>query len=242
MKPYAAILPCAIVASGITVAQLHGVGFWMRLFGEPWIGWTVSLTWEGASVWLWWRRDKDFARRSAKYLATGALVLGMAAQSTAPLLTAATEAEAGKTVLEILQGQTEAGNWISQTTLKTAFAASGGLPPSVLIGVAWATILIMPALYALAILALVTMAREWNSAPNPNHGNGSAKHANYREANPGALILTYGNRHGLKYQSEVAKKIRERESTLSEFRNGKLTGEPARRIAAKLKKSLKEKS
>lgn len=235
MKPISAILPAAIALSGITVAQLHGVGFWIRLFGDPAIGWAVSLTWEGASVWLWWRRDSDFARRSAKFLATGALVLGMAVQSAAPLLTAATEAEAGKTVLEILQGQTEAGNWISQTTLKAAFAASGGLPPGVLIGVAWATAFIMPALYGLAILALVTMAREWNSGVAPKIQNGSAKHANYREANPMALIQAYGNRHGLKLQSEVANGIREQKSTLSEFANNKLTGERAARIAAKLK-------
>ena len=236
MKLAAAILPCAIAASGITIAQLHGVGFWIRLFDDPAIGWAVSLTWEGASVWLWWRRDSDWSRRAAKYLATGALVLGMAAQSTVPLLTAASESKAGKTVLEILQGQTEAGNWISQTTLKMAFAASGGLPPSVLTGVAWATAFIMPALYGLAILALVTMAREWNSGVAPKNQNGSAKSANHREANPMALIRAYGNSHGLKNQAEVADRIREQKSTLSEFRTGKLTGEPARRIAAKLKK------
>lgn len=236
MKPAAAILPAAIAASGITVAQLHGVGFWIRLFGDPVLGWAVSLTWEGASIWLWWRRDSDWSRRAAKYLATSALVLGMAAQSTAPLVKAASESKAGQTVLEILQGQTEAGNWISQTTLKAAFAASGGLPPGVLLSMAWATALIMPALYGLAILALVTMAREWNSDANLKHGNSSAKPANYREPNPRALMAAYGKRHNLTLQSEVAKKIREQQSSLSEFANGKLSGEPAARIADKLKK------
>ena len=58
----------------------------MGLLGSLPMGWAVSLMWEAASVWLWWRGDRARVYRLAKWGATLALVGGMIAQGAGPLL------------------------------------------------------------------------------------------------------------------------------------------------------------
>jgi hypothetical protein len=249
MSPIRYLLPAGVAASGIAVAQLHGVGFWIGLFGAPVLGWAVSLTWEAASVWLWWRGDRTWPHRLAKWAATAALVAGMVVQSAGPLLTRAADADAGRVVLEILAGQTAAGHWISQTTLKRALATTtagagtilAGLPPWALHAIAGATVALMPALYALALLAVVTIGREWRGtgpapARSPGPGERSAAGAEGRERPERAALRAYARRHGLTSQRAVADAIGERPSALSEWANGKLGGEAAARIAQALER------
>ena len=80
----APLLACA--GAGIVVAQVHGGPFWVGLFGSAPLGWVVSIFWEGTSMMLWWRGERAALPRLVKWLATGALVAGMAFQSAAPLL------------------------------------------------------------------------------------------------------------------------------------------------------------
>lgn len=235
------ILPAIIAVTGIVVAQLHGVPFWIALFGGAPLGWTVSLLWEACSVWLWWRRDAMLAYQIAKWTATAALMVGMIGQSAGPLLTQAGAAETGERTLAILERQAAAGHWISQRTLKHALAATEGLPSWVLTWGTWGLIVIMPALYGLALLSLTTIAREWkNSDPKPTptrtNSEGSPNSPESPEPAPKKVLADYGQRHGLTKQKEVAKRIKVAESTLSEFANGKIQGELGARIRARLVK------
>ena len=121
-------------------------------------------------------------------------------------------------------------------TLDGALAAAAG-----------ATLLLFPALYALALLALVTIAREWKPvAPlsirwrgvggeaGDDAPNAPANAAEPRESAEKAAIRAFARRHGMTSQRAVAERIGEPPSTLSEFANGKLPSEIRERIIGKL--------
>ncbi len=173
--------PLAIAAAGIVLAQVAGVGFWIALAGL-WQGWLASLTWEAASVWLWWRGDRGWrgrplGLRTAKWAATFALMFGMLAETAGPVAELALEEfgreGTGREVLAILKAQAEAGHWTSQTTLKKAMSAaeaSPWLPALKALGAA----VLFPALYGIALVALATAGREWRENRMENSRENSA--------------------------------------------------------------------
>lgn len=262
------ILPLAIAGAGITVAQLQGGPFWVFLFRSAWLGWAVSIFWEASSVWLWWRGDRTWRHRAAKWVATLALVGGMVAQGAGPMLAelerrgalAATAEKLGDAldgVLEMAVDQKRRG-W--KETIEKAMdgmiEASGriaaqGRATAVLQAAGPASIVIMPALYALAILALTTVAREMGAlesapvktkvkrrwfqwkrfrrdpAPPPKNRGPARPPA---ESTEKAAIRAYAQRHGLSSQAAVAQALGEPASTLSEYANGKADPGQAARI------------
>ena len=176
-------LPAVVAAIGIVVAQAHGGWFWVGLLGSASLGWAVSVMWECASVWLWWRRDAGWPYRLAKWGATCALVGGMIVQGAGPLLL-----EGSKTaVLESAQAREEK----HQQSMTVAMVDQGrkGILPSIdkslkvsrendsrqlralapergklpvpadwKPALAWASVAVFPLLYGVALLAVVTMA------------------------------------------------------------------------------------
>ncbi len=158
----ALLCPTVLAIVGVTVAQLHGVGFWASLLGSAPTGWAVSLFWEGSSVLFWWRGHNSWVERIAKWTATLALVTGMTAESVKPLLMSAIAASTGDRVLGVLEGQSSAGHWISQTTLKKALTLTGTAPPDWFFEtVAWISTLAMPTLYGLTLMLVVMAGREF---------------------------------------------------------------------------------
>ena len=256
MKASRHILPLLIAAAGIALAQIHGGPTWVALFGSPELGWTASITWEAASVWLWWRADRTWAHRTAKWAATLALMGGMVAPSIAPLLSGAARTETARAVLDVLRGQAAAGHWVSQRALIRAAAASEGAPPWALQASALAAALAIPALYALALLALTTVSREARANESargirgfhtrPETGATGPKTAPKPDPAPspetsqkpalerGFLVSEYARKHGLTTKGQVAEKLVEHSSTFSEFLKGKTGPEVSSRIVKKL--------
>lgn len=170
MQRLGIVPPLLVAASGIVVAQLHGGPFWVWVFGVPWLGWLVSATWEAASIWLWWRGAAGGAAAFWRWVATLALIAGMSGASARPMLLALGEAEAGAAHLEILQGQSAHGFWVSPRAVAGALDALA-LPGAWLEWAPAATVvglvLLMPTLYGLALYCVATAGAHWRTPPHP---------------------------------------------------------------------------
>jgi len=221
------IPPLFIAASGIVIAQVHGAPAWIALFGSVWIGWAVSLTWEAASVWLWWRGETTWTQVAGKWLATSALVAGMIRQSLLPLLAEGGAARVATKGLDILGQQSTAGHWVSQTTLKRLLQAQHGAPAWTFDATAWASVITMPGLYFLAILALTSASKDWSdhhpttrpvvSAVNPSTLIDAGERTR--------LITSYEHKNGLPSQRAVAEALGIPRATIADWMAGK--GSPA---------------
>lgn len=77
------IVPGFLATVGVILCQVHGGPFWVFLMaGNMGVGWSMSLLWEGMSIWLWWERSNWFVR----LIPTVFLLFGMIFQSVSPLL------------------------------------------------------------------------------------------------------------------------------------------------------------
>ena len=252
------IVPMAIVVSGVTVAQFHGVQFWIGLLSSTTLGWTISLTWESASLWLWWRDDKAWNYRIVKFAATAAVMGGMIAQGAGPLLLA------GET--ELTQGKIRAAATVAMNRMLVAivdqerrgfkdtldnFAAKAltvpkkapeqrvmqlPFPAEWMPWLAWVPVIAFPALYALALLALVTLANEigagWNGRRSLAPQIATVREPPERPER--TALRVFAKRNHLTTQREVADKITELPSAVSEFANGRAAPNIAARIQGKL--------
>lgn len=253
------VLPATVAAAGIVVAQLHGGPFWVELLDSQGLGWTVSFTWEAASVWLWWRGDTKALRWLAKWGATAVLMLGMVAQGAGPLLLQQERATAaGDKLASALAGERETLAGLMEATVQqerrgwkgsidatqkriaeledrelaliVSTDAALSLPPWAVVGIAWGTVGIFPLLYGLALLAISTVAEEIRKNSEPIRVVPKLPpNLTARE-----LGTRYGRAHELPTWIKVAEKIGEAPSTLSEFLNGKTGLEVTARIRKKL--------
>ena len=188
-------LPFSIALAGIAIVQFHGAPFWAGLFDSFWIGGTVSLTWEAASIWLWWRGDKRFVFRAAKWLATCALLFAMVAQTAGPILTIQETATVQAKNIEeerkrydqlmVLAVDQERRGWkdaidatLARLRQLEQQAGNGDantlLPAWAMTILAWVPVVTFPGLYAIALLALVTTAESWRHLREPRHIGRSA--------------------------------------------------------------------
>ena len=252
-------LPIGIAFSAITIAQVHGAPFWIALVGSESLGWGVSLTWESSSIWLWWRGDSGVIYRLAKWTATLALVLGMLTQSVGSVLNLAETKETkavamtqiGRLLEDTLSMAKNQGRRGWQGTINEALGIIGRvateppqqkqdsapglhLPPWMLRWViAPMTVVLFPALYALGILAIKTIGQETPMGQQAR--NRPSTYAREPQERPERRALVeYAKRHGLESQRMIAEQIRESPSTLSEFANGRTSGEVHSRIHRKL--------
>lgn len=184
------VLPAIVAVAGIALAQVHGGPFWVSWFASPFLGWTVSLTLETSSVWLWWERRYWVA----KYVVTGVLLAGMVAQGVGPILLEKEQTVAtGEGIAEAVQGERdkmarlldmaagqERKGWknsidASSDRLKelegrslSLVAASSSrldLPKWAVTPAAWLAAVLFPLLYGLALLAIRTLSEVPRTVP-----------------------------------------------------------------------------
>lgn len=263
MKHLERLFPICIALAGIVVAQIHGGPFWVGVMGSVWIGWCVSGIWEAASVWLWWRGDRSVMYQAAKFAATAALLAGMVAQSSGPLLARLDAAESAQVGVvwekEITSRLLDAAIDQERRGWKDSIDSSIGkirelskiatLSPEHGFAV-FVPLVAFPSLYGLALLALVTLARDSSRNPKkpPENVDGIPKIGKYvtSQESPGTgfgaprklsridLAKAYRDRHGLTTQGSVAKALGEHGSTFNEFLKDKSGPEVNARIEGKL--------
>ena len=256
------VLPTVVAVAGITLAQVHGGPFWVSWFASPFLGWSISLTLETASVWLWWERDCHFRYRFAKYGVTGVLLAGMIAHGVGPILsereaTVATEegvAEAIRTEratlnkLLVAAVDQERRGWknsiddsrerlaqLGAQSLSLVVASSSrlALPKWAVSPAAWLAAILFPLLYGLALLAVQTLSELSRTVP-PKIPVKIPVNSGSSELPPKKLVGRFARMHKLTTGKAVAEKLREHQSTLSEFANGKAGPEVMVRIRKKL--------
>lgn len=97
----AKIIPAGLASIGIVLCQLHGAPFWVFIMGgNMFLGWPLSIYWEGMSVWLWW----EGSRPITKWIPTAFLLFGMVFQSVSPIWNAQEQKETAGDTRETAAG------------------------------------------------------------------------------------------------------------------------------------------
>ena len=256
------VLPAVVAVAGITLAQVHGGPFWVSWFASPFLGWSTSLTLETASVWLWWEWDPRLRYQFAKYGVTGVLLTGMIAHGVGPILSEReVTVVIGKGIAGAIQMERitlnkllvaavdqERRGWkdsiddsrerlarLGAQSLSLVAASSSrlALPKWAVSPAAWLAAILFPLLYGLALLAVQTLSELSRTVP-PKIPVEIRVDLESPELSPKKLVSRFARTHNLTTGVAVAEKLREHQSTLSEFANGKSGPEVTARIREKL--------